>query len=48
VAECKVGTAAGYTFGVGNESHVRLCFAIHPERLEIALERIRGVLDRMN
>ncbi|MCS6780855.1 MAG: pyridoxal phosphate-dependent aminotransferase [Geminicoccaceae bacterium] len=48
VAECKVGTAAGYTFGEGNESHIRLCFAIHPERLEIALERIRGVLDRMN
>ncbi|MCS6879105.1 MAG: pyridoxal phosphate-dependent aminotransferase [Geminicoccaceae bacterium] len=46
VAEEKVGTAAGYTFGRGNESHIRLCFAIRPERLEIALERIRDFLDR--
>ncbi len=48
VREEKVGTAAGYTFGAGNESHIRLCFAIAPERLELALERIRAFLDRMN
>ncbi|MEZ5907050.1 MAG: aminotransferase class I/II-fold pyridoxal phosphate-dependent enzyme, partial [Geminicoccaceae bacterium] len=30
---CKVGIAAGYTFGAGNEGHVRLCFAIRTERL---------------
>lgn len=46
LAEAKVGIAAGYTFGTGNESHVRLCFAISPGRLEEALGRIVGVLDR--
>lgn len=46
LAEAKVGIAAGYTFGTGNESHVRLCFAISPGRLEEALRRIMGVLDR--
>lgn len=48
VAEEKVGTAAGYTFGAGNESHIRLCFAISPERLELALERICAFLDRFD
>ncbi len=47
VREAKVGTAAGYSFGAGNESHIRLAFAIAPERLEPALERIRAVLDRL-
>lgn len=42
----KVGIAAGYTFGEGNESHVRLCFAIAPERLRTALERLRAELER--
>jgi aspartate aminotransferase len=45
LAEAKVGIAAGYTFGAGNESHVRLCFAIETERLRIALERLVGVID---
>ena len=44
---CKVGIAAGYTFGAGNEGHVRLCFAIEGERLGIALERLRGLLDEI-
>jgi aspartate/methionine/tyrosine aminotransferase len=44
--EAKVGIAAGYTFGDGNESHVRLCFAISTERLEEALNRLTLVLDR--
>ena len=47
LAEAKVGTAAGYTFGVGNEAHLRLCFAISSERLEVALHRIVEVLDRL-
>lgn len=46
VAETKVGVAAGYSFGAGNEAHIRLCFAIAPERLETALERLCAVLDR--
>lgn len=46
LAEAKVGTAAGYTFGKGNQGHLRLCFAIAPERLEVALRRIVDVLDR--
>jgi aspartate aminotransferase len=46
VAEAKVGLAAGYTFGPGNEDHVRLCFAIATERLEEALRRLVAVLDR--
>jgi aspartate/methionine/tyrosine aminotransferase len=45
LAEAKVGIAAGYTFGPGNESHVRLCFAIGTERLEEALHRVIKVLD---
>jgi aspartate aminotransferase len=45
LAEAKVGIAAGYTFGPGNESHVRLCFAITTERLEEALRRLLRVLD---
>ena len=45
LAEAKVGIAAGYTFGPGNEDHVRLCFAIATERLEEALRRLLRVLD---
>jgi aspartate/methionine/tyrosine aminotransferase len=48
LAETKVGLAAGYTFGQGNESHLRLCFAIRTERLLEALGRLTGLLDRMN
>ncbi len=48
LAETKVGLAAGYTFGQGNESHLRLCFAIATERLEDAMRRLTGLLDRMN
>ena len=47
LAEAKVGIAAGYTFGPGNEDHVRLCFAIGTERLEEALRRVIAVLDRV-
>ena len=46
LAEAKVGIAAGYTFGPGNEDHVRLCFAIGTERLDEALRRVIAVLDR--
>ncbi len=47
VREAKVGLAAGYTFGCGNESHIRLCFAIATERLEAALDRLTALLDRV-
>jgi aspartate aminotransferase len=46
--EAKVGIAAGYSFGPGNASHVRLCFAIGTARLEEALHRVMGVLDRVS
>lgn len=47
LAEAKVGTAAGYTFGEGNDGHLRLCFAISTARMEEALGRVVGVLGRM-
>ena len=46
IADYEYTAPAGYTFGAGNESHVRLCFAIAPRRLEEALRRITGLLDR--
>jgi len=46
LAEVKVGIAPGYTFGVGNEDHVRLCFAIATDRIEDALGRLISVLDQ--
>lgn len=46
LAECDVGIAPGYTFGPGNEEFFRLCFAQSHERLEEALKRICGYLDR--
>ena len=45
LAEKNVGLAPGFTFGPGNESHVRLCFAQSRERLETALARIVEYLD---
>jgi aspartate aminotransferase len=44
---CKVGIAAGYTFGEANEGHVRICFAIESDRLRTALLRLRGLLDEL-
>ena len=46
LAEVKVGIAPGYTFGAGNEDHVRLCFAIATDRIEEALRRLIRVLDQ--
>lgn len=40
LAHRKIGIAAGYTFGIGNESHVRICFAIGTERFTDAMERL--------
>lgn len=45
--ETRVGLSPGYTFGIKNESHLRLCFAIETGRLTTALERVRGVLDSL-
>ncbi len=45
--EQKVGIAPGYTFGPGNDSHFRLCFAIDHTRLKEALHRIRAVIDTL-
>ena len=46
LVEAKVGIAAGYTFGPGNDDHVRICFATGTERLAEAMRRIVAVLDR--
>lgn len=43
----KVGIAAGYTFGAGNEDHIRICFAIEPGRLRTALLRLRSLIDEV-
>lgn len=45
LSECNVGLAPGYTFGPGNESHVRLCFAQSHQRLREALRRLCAFLD---
>ena len=44
LAEIDVGLAPGFTFGPGNESHFRLCFAQSLERLEEALQRLVGFI----
>jgi aspartate aminotransferase len=44
--EENVGLAPGYTFGPGNESYFRLCFAQSNARLREALERVTRYLDR--
>lgn len=43
--EMQVGTAPGYTFGPGNESHFRLCFALSHDRLREACERLVTFVD---
>jgi aspartate/methionine/tyrosine aminotransferase len=40
-----VGVAPGYTFGEGNEQHVRLCFARSHDQLREGLERMLRYLD---
>lgn len=46
IAEEKVGVAPGYTFGEGNESYFRICFAQSHARLSEAMHRIGRYLDR--
>lgn len=41
----KVGVSPGYTFGPGNESRIRICFALSHQRLAEALQRIVRYLD---
>jgi aspartate/methionine/tyrosine aminotransferase len=40
----KVGLAPGIAFGAAGEGYLRLCFATSLPRLELALERLAGVL----
>jgi aspartate/methionine/tyrosine aminotransferase len=44
--EEKVGIAPGYTFGPGNESRFRICFAHSHDRLQEGLGRIVRFIDR--
>jgi len=46
LAEEDVGLAPGYTFGPGNESHFRICFAQSHERLQEGLDRIVRFTER--
>jgi aspartate/methionine/tyrosine aminotransferase len=46
LAEEDVGLAPGYTFGPGNDSHFRICFAQSLERLEEGLRRIVRFTER--
>jgi len=43
-AQCKVGVAPGAAFGIGDEGHLRLCFAKAPSQLMTALERLASLL----
>jgi aspartate aminotransferase len=45
--EFDVGVAPGYTFGPGNEEHIRLCFAQSHQRLTEALQRIVAYIDQL-
>ncbi|MEP5763189.1 MAG: pyridoxal phosphate-dependent aminotransferase [Halieaceae bacterium] len=40
-----VGVAPGYTFGEGNEQHIRICFARNHAQLQEGLERLLRYLD---
>jgi aspartate/methionine/tyrosine aminotransferase len=42
----KVGVSPGYTFGPGNDAHIRICFAGEPAMLEEALIRLVRHVDR--
>jgi aspartate/methionine/tyrosine aminotransferase len=44
--EEKVGCAPGYTFGPGNEAHIRLCFAMSHDKLDEACARLVRFVDR--
>jgi aspartate aminotransferase len=46
LGEEDVGVAPGYTFGQGNDSSIRICFAQSHERLGEGLSRIRRFVDR--
>jgi len=41
----KVGVAPGYTFGPGNEDHLRIAFACSSDRLREAMTRIVRFID---
>ena len=40
-----VGVAPGYTFGEGNDSHIRVCYALSHDRLKTGLDRILEFVD---
>ncbi len=46
LAEEDVGVAPGYTFGIGNEQNIRVCFAQSHERLQEGLDRIVRFVER--
>ncbi len=46
LAEEDVGVAPGYTFGPGNDSFIRICFALGADRLEEGLRRLVRFVDR--
>lgn len=44
----RVGVSPGYTFGPGNEDHVRLCFACSKDMLSEAIDRFMRFVDSMD
>ncbi len=46
LAKEDVGVAPGYTFGPGNESHIRICYAQSHEKLEEGLSRIKRYINQ--
>jgi aspartate aminotransferase len=42
-----VGVAPGYTFGPGNDQHVRICFARRHDQLREGLQRMLRYLDKV-
>ena len=43
-----VGVAPGYTFGPGNEAHIRVCFALSHDRLREGLNRLVDFVEEMD
>lgn len=48
LAQKDVGVAPGFTFGPGNDSHIRVCFALSHERLQEGLARLVDFIEQGN
>jgi aspartate/methionine/tyrosine aminotransferase len=46
VREAGVGLAPGTAFGAGGKDYLRMCYAQSNDRLNLAMDRLQGVLGR--